>query len=158
MDSDIKKKLDDLSNSVDSLGSHITDHMAIDRRDRDAVRHELSDLNRRNEKLDNKMESFFEAVSSLKDEMSRTNVNMAVYNTQLEAHMRRTEIAEQRLEKIEDKYLAFETAQKEKEHQHQLRIAKIKSAWSTVVNICIGIVGFAGFVWTVMQILSKLGF
>lgn len=152
MDGDIKKRLELIESSISCLGANVLSHMESDKSDHLAFREELVSLNRKQEKIEDKIDSFFAAVSDLKEEMYKTNTNMTIYNNSLIEHMRRTIIAEERLDKLEDISISI----KEKQVAHDHNIEKIKLIASTITKVLVSIAGLIGFTWTVIQMIGKL--
>lgn len=149
---DISNKLEEIERSIEALERRVEIHQSNSEQAHGTVRAEVGSLDRRQERLEAKMDSFFESIASLKDEVSKMNLNMVTYNAQLAEHIRRTAMAEQRLEKLE------EQASKQKEHQaaSHLEVEKMKVVGSTVFKVLIAISGIVGFIWTVIQIVDKL--
>ena len=145
-------QLAEIEDAIMVLDQKIENHVQNSVHSHEVMRADVGALDRRQERLEAKMDSFFESVSDLRDELSRMNVNMATYNAQLAEHMRRTAMSENRLEKMEE----IAKALSQKDAGHETELAKLKIVGSTVTKVFMGIAGAIGLIWTVMQILESL--
>jgi chromosome segregation ATPase len=147
---DLKNQLSEIETSLTMMDHKIENHIESSNRSHEMVRSDIESIDRRQERLEAKMDSFFESISTLKEEMSKMNINMATYNAQLAEHMRRTALNEARLDKMEE--IAELLSQKDAGHEKEL--SKLKIVSSTVVKVFVAIAGTIGIVWTLMQILD----
>lgn len=148
----LKQQLAEIEGAIVVLDQKIENHVENSGRLHEVMRADIGALDRRQERLEVKMDSFFESISDLRDELSRMNVNMATYNGQLAEHMRRTALSESRLEKMED----IARALSQKDINHETELARFKIISSTIVKVFMAIAGGIGLVWTVMQMLESL--
>lgn len=149
---ELKNHLSEIETSLTVMDQKIENHIESSNKSHEMVRSDIESIDRRQERLEAKMDSFFESISTLREEMSKMNINMATYNAQLAEHMRRTALNEARLDKMEDiiELLA------DRDDGHEKELSRLKIVSNTVVKVFVGIAGTIGIVWTLMQILDFL--
>lgn len=148
----LTQQLAEIENAIVILDHKIENHVENSGRSHEVMRSDIGALDRRQERLEAKMDSFFESISTLREELSKMNVNMITYNAQLAEHMRRTALSEARLERMEDVVRAL--AQKDINHESEL--TKFKTISSTVTKVFVAIAGGIGLIWTIMQIVTSI--
>jgi DNA repair exonuclease SbcCD ATPase subunit len=149
---EIKDKLEKIQEFIQEVTSKMDHYVKEDEVAHKLIEDKLENLEKKEERIESRMDAFFESVDVLKSEISKMNVNMATYNAHLGEHMRRTALAEERLEKTE----AVLGKIVEQQVNQNLEIEKAKVKQSTVVKVFVGIAGVVGFVYTVLQILAAL--
>lgn len=148
---DLKQHLAEIENAIVVLDQKIENHVENSGRSHEVMRSDIGALDRRQERLEAKMDSFFESISTLREELSKMNINMVTYNAQLAEHMRRTALSENRLEKMEDIIEALA----KKDINHESELARYKTISSTITKVFVAIAGGIGLVWTMIQIIDK---
>lgn len=149
---DLKQQLYEIENAIVMIDQKIENHIDNSGRSHEIMRSDIGALDRRQERLEAKMDSFFESIASFRDELSKMNINMVTYNSQLAEHMRRTALNEDRLNKMEEIISAL--AQRDTKHEADLTKFKIVSA--TIAKVFVGIAGAIGLIWTMIQIVNSV--
>lgn len=150
---ELQQDIKEIKKSIEHISSSVDDHMEAVKNDHNSVKITISEYNRKQEKIESKIDLFFNSITDLKDELMKMNINMIQYNASLEEHMRRTETNEQRLELMENKFIDLTI----KQTKSQEEIQKFNIISATVMRVFVGIGGVFGFVWLIMQILGKMG-
>lgn len=146
----LKDQLSEIENAIVMLDHKVDNHIETSGRSHDVMRADVGALDRRQERLEAKMDSFFESISTLREELSKMNINMVTYNAQLAEHMRRTALSENRLEKMEE--IVRMLSQKDISHESEL--IRFKTISSTITKVFVTIAGAIGLIWTIVQIVQ----
>lgn len=149
---DLKDQLSEIETAIVVLDQKIDNHVESSGKSYEIMRADIGALDRRQERLEAKMDSFFESVSSLKDELSKMNINMVTYNAQLAEHMRRTALSESRLEKMEEIVRSLS----QRDVNHEAELSRLKIIANTVAKVFMTIAGAIGLIWTIIQIAEKI--
>lgn len=96
------------------------------------------------DRLENKADKMQQDIADIKSTMEVHAHHLGDYNDSLKEHMRRTQLLEGRVDKLEDE-----------SHVKKIQQSFLRRRWKTLATIGAVISAFASAAWSIFQILGK---